>query len=148
MTRVKAAQALLRLEREIGQMEELLAVVREELRVAVGTERREVALELHRRANRLSALRSRRWDLQKRLRPKCSTALQEPTPTQLIEDQAEQLVAALLGLPAKQIRTMLAEVEEEQERERLYVERERYKEVCAEYVCESTDRMAKFGRWR
>ncbi len=142
-----AARELVRVERELLQAEEVLAVAEDELTTTTGTERRDLAKEIGQRKRYLSQLRARRSELRQKAGDHQLAKPKPQTETQRMEDLAELVVAALFGLPVKKVRKMIAEADQQQDKEHRWVERERYREQVAEYVCRSTDSMAKYGRW-
>lgn len=144
----KAETELVRLERDIENLEELFALVRQELVEAFGVERRELAQELSRRRRHLGRLHARRWALRKKLGVLPPRPVEPMTSEQELEDVAERLAAALLGISMKNLGKFLNDAEAEREREQRSLQREQHKEVCALYVVESTWRMALHGRWR
>jgi hypothetical protein len=136
---------LQRLEAEIASAMEIVTVVEEEILAATGTERRDLRRELAQRKGWLGQLRARRGQL------RVALGLERRAPPPLTKSQAEEelaelLVAALLAVPQQTVRRWILDAEEQAQRERDWLEKARYEDQCAEYVVESTWRIAIEGR--
>lgn len=138
---------LAKLEKEICDQEDLLAVVAMEIQETCGLERTELRQELGQRRKRLSSLRAQKGQLMMRLGllKRDQVLLNDQ---QRLEDLAERMVAALFGVSLKQLRRWIEKLENEQHLEQQRLSEERYLESCAEYVCKLTDRIAIWGTLR